>query len=288
MLFWNADKAFSDEFRNQISFWLQRYPRNSPALNLSEIFVKILDRLFHYKKNLINLPFLIRVSTATTIATITMGLVWIVLRPAQFQLFFSNFETSKGLDVMHFPLIIFLANMLADILSLLETRWVIEQMGKVGMRGKIGYLIFDIFLTAAFLCWIFLIYATLITILFLGSAFFQGFLGQSFDFSILVDIAVLFHGLIYGIFVDGPMLRARENGFSFGIFFYSTFFTSLWVWMYFLSWAIIRLAARGRHVLVFLQWALPIKERPLRAIGEVAATMFFIIYSLVALIVKMF
>ena len=69
---------------------------------------------------------------------------------------------------------------------------------------------------------------------------------------------------------DGILLRSKGTAITFGIFFYSTFFTSVWVWLYAGSIALIRLGAHSAPVLRVLQFALPIRTKPLRAIGTVA------------------
>lgn len=67
-----------------------------------------------------------------------------------------------------------------------------------------------------------------------------------------------------------------------GIFFFSTFLTSVWVWLFALSSGIIQLAARSGALLRTLQFVLPIKTKPLRSIGMVA----FIPPMLVAIVLK--
>lgn len=69
-----------------------------------------------------------------------------------------------------------------------------------------------------------------------------------------------------------------------GPVFYSTFFTSLWLWLYALSQVAVRLAGRIAPALTFLKWALPIEERPLRSLGLVAAALACVAYWAIALV----
>ena len=43
------------------------------------------------------------------------------------------------------------------------------------------------------------------------------------------------------------------------------------MWLFVTGWYVFRHAARFQMLLAALQWALPIKTKPMRAIGEVAA-----------------
>jgi hypothetical protein len=51
----------------------------------------------------------------------------------------------------------------------------------------------------------------------------------------------------------------------------TTLFTSVWVWVFIIGWAVVQNGSRFQIILRVLQFALPIKTKPMRAIGEVAA-----------------
>ena len=55
------------------------------------------------------------------------------------------------------------------------------------------------------------------------------------------------------------------------ILFYTTFMTSIWIWLSVSGWLFVKYAANFQTVLRALQFALPIKTKPMRAIGEAAA-----------------
>ena len=86
------------------------------------------------------------------------------------------------------------------------------------------------------------------------------------------------------LFEFGPTLQVHSLGnVTIGVFFYSTFFASLWLWMLALGVLIIR---GFRHVSVigrFLKYALPTQQRPLRTVGVVIALIATVGYFFVAL-----
>ena len=65
------------------------------------------------------------------------------------------------------------------------------------------------------------------------------------------------------------MEAARRSPSPFGIFVYSAFLTSVWLWLYALSGFLVKAIARSRKGLHFLQRHLNIEEHPLRSMGFV-------------------
>jgi hypothetical protein len=63
---------------------------------------------------------------------------------------------------------------------------------------------------------------------------------------------------------------AFHDGPSVGVFFYSTFLTSIWIWLYAAGIYTIRMMHISTHALKLLKWILPIRSKPLRAVGTAA------------------
>jgi formylglycine-generating enzyme required for sulfatase activity len=55
------------------------------------------------------------------------------------------------------------------------------------------------------------------------------------------------------------------------VFLWTTFFTSVWVWVYFVAQQLTRLVSPIRRVVALLQYLLPLEQRPLRSVGAVMA-----------------
>ena len=69
-------------------------------------------------------------------------------------------------------------------------------------------------------------------------------------------------------------------------YFYTTFFTSVWLWLYVSSTALIRMASRSDPLLRFLRYILPIEDKPLRAIGIVAFVPGILVSGLLSLLAR--
>ena len=63
-----------------------------------------------------------------------------------------------------------------------------------------------------------------------------------------------------------------------GIFIYSTFLTSVWLWLYALSGFLVKAFARSRKGLHFLQKHLNVEEHPLRSMGFVLMLLVTVVY----------
>jgi hypothetical protein len=76
---------------------------------------------------------------------------------------------------------------------------------------------------------------------------------------------------------SGPP-AVRILGIPWGIFFYSTFFTSVWVWLYAVAGGLLRLASYLGLVLRGLRGILDIQNKPLRSIGMVSNLLITLVY----------
>ena len=70
-----------------------------------------------------------------------------------------------------------------------------------------------------------------------------------------------------------------EQRSGLGVFFYSTFFTSVWLWLFALSQLLIRFLSKVEPLRkFFFGYLLPVEERPFRSIGIVAAVIAMVGY----------
>ena len=86
-------------------------------------------------------------------------------------------------------------------------------------------------------------------------------------------------------FLAGVILNALLSLFGgesedalLGIFLYSTFFTSVWVWLYVFAGITVRLVYRVRGIQAFLDTHLNVATRPLSVMGGVLIVVFTITY----------
>lgn len=72
--------------------------------------------------------------------------------------------------------------------------------------------------------------------------------------------------------------EAVNNDLFFGVAFYSTFFTSAWLWLFGLSYLAITVAGRSEPFLDAVKYILPIDEKPFRSLGIIAGLIAMLSY----------
>lgn len=269
-LFWKADGALSRSAKESLTKLLLGV-RVPTAFSWPQIFASMFDRIFGARH------FSIRCILATAVASVfwvlVLTVVWALLRPGEFERWSHyGWLTALGLGIWIQGMG---ANVLPDYLSLLETRWIIERMKRAATPQSIMlWLIVDllasgtIFFIAYFL-WV-LISVPL------------GIFPISEVLPAILDSPRILTDKLLPLHADPQYMFGL--GAAPGIFFYSTFFTSFWVWLYAISQMAVRFAGRSQPGLKFLQWVLPIKEYPMRSLGLVAGGLSCLIYWPIALL----
>lgn len=257
-LFWNADKAFSEEFRLALSKQLQRLKIDTEGVNWPRAFAGVFDRIFGERHLTWICFFRSAIASAACyfiIAAVMLSLI--ELDPA-------GQSTQTKADIFYVLLVAFVlvgltVNTLADYISLMETRYLINKMIK---RPSKTFIVLALIADAVFTTAIYAISLTLVVFVLLDVANY-----------IIDDIAHSTLGIDRNI-VDFVLFGQKFEGFFLVLIitFATTLFTSVWVWLCLLGWGFVRNAARFQTLLQALQFALPIKTSPMRAIGEIAAT----------------
>ena len=153
-----------------------------------------------------------------------------------------------------------LVNLIPDYLSLLETRLIIKWMSKNTTFFRILILlILDIIATAL----IYFIIVLLILPIFIYVEK-ETSLKEIFSESLIAFFSAL-------TFSD-------KNNSIWSVFLYSTFFTSIWVWLYALSGFLERIVNQSKMILNFLKDHLSIEDKPLRSMGFISGIILTFIY----------
>lgn len=246
-LFWKGDDAISEQARKAMSNWLQRLEGPNMQLSWPESFIAVFDHIFG-EKHLSWRCFRMSCVASFIAILIISATDQIVILPARGYVI-SIYDVS-----MNTALLVVLGgafNFLPDYLSLLETRLILDRVRLATSRLVVVlWLVIDAVATPL----IFLVVAGV------PIYFFQAYMT---DWS-LDPIA---------FWSDVPRLVGRMVQFYtvLSVYFYTTFFTSFWIWIYVAARALVRGTAVSGRALQFLQWALPIRSKPVRSIGEVAA-----------------
>jgi hypothetical protein len=88
-------------------------------------------------------------------------------------------------------------------------------------------------------------------------------------------------GTVVGFYRGLPFPFRSGNGLAYGIFFYASFFTSIWVWFYVVGGAVIKALVKTttlwRSALQFID----LDGAPLKSIGRVVGVLLYIIYAFI-------
>lgn len=275
-LFWKGDDAVSDEFRELVSKRLQGIKIESDNANWHQSFIQIFDRIFG--KNCLAFRCFLRSCVASILTVVAIFSIFIYIHPDSLSIAITRMgESYIEVFVITFAFICF--NLLPDYFSLVETRWVMGIMSqKYSVLNVFLFLMLDLLITVSIFCIV------------------GGFLFFSMAYLIAIAVRVDKSALIYDIigllelFYEELIYRGIYLGqdvsghLSLGVFFYSTLFTSVWVWLFVISWLFVIYSAHFQRVLAMLQFVLPIKTRPIRAIGEVAAVFTALGFVILAII----
>ena len=239
-LFVKADDFVSPQFRELLAGLIQRTSPPSRDSAWAQTFVVLFDRIFGTRP--LSLRFIGRSLAASFLAVAVMWIIWLWNAPDP-----DFWMTTSTLIVA--PLVI---NSVPDYLSLVESRWIVARMRGRGARATCALLLLDAILTAL----IFYVFVSLVVIVLVAM--------MEPDQAIPLDPLQIWLLLTEG----GGLALAGDT--TIGVFFYSTYFTSVWVWLYVASRSLLRLLAASAPLLRALKFVLPIEQKPLRAIGTAA------------------
>ncbi len=238
-LFLAGDRALSGEQRLAVSRWIYGAPRESmePAA-WHRAFLAWFDRVFRVRAvkvpvlGELHLPSFWRSVLASLISLFLLALVWLfnaraLSRPLRF-------ESSELLALEEIgPIILIyggatlITNWIPDYLSLIQSRYVMARMAESPRAiRRVGWLVLDAVLTAGIA----------LSALYIGCKVVLWGVGQQPDLRFGCETYATFtlqdgwHLFLAGLRFEGPPGTLHWD--AAGIYIYSTFITSLWVWIY--------------------------------------------------------
>ena len=159
----------------------------------------------------------------------------------------------KPADIL---LMTFLLNIIPDYISLLETRYIIGLIRNTkSFIVKFLWLIVDLVAT-------FFIFYIAILLLLIYLLYEQVGIYNIIEFS---------GGVLDRILQFATNPTSDKGSGTTVIFLWTTFFTSVWVWLYIVSHTITRLVGPLRKSIRFLQYLLPVDTKPLQSVCTVMA-----------------
>ncbi len=265
--FFNKDKedTLRPEIKTIISNWLKNLKLEEKIANWPMTFAAVFDGIFgkkHFSRRCI-----IGSCIASVVAVLILTILWYAIWPENFYGIFSIISLYEFLLI--YLLITISFNVFFDYFSLLETRWIIDRIKDTNSPPKIlGFLAIDFAATVS----IFLIGMTisLFPIIYIVSLF-------SINYRSLEYFEMLSHywgELYYGITLNSE----RGDDITVGVWLYSTFFTSIWVWLYFLSGLIVKILVFFAKLFGWTRRILDIDNKPLCSMGVVCVVLVSVIF----------
>ncbi|MBW2608079.1 MAG: hypothetical protein JRD05_10640 [Deltaproteobacteria bacterium] len=245
-LFEKASDSLKEESRVAISQWLMNVGMQGGQPKWPTLFAATFDSVF--TKRHLSWSCFWRSSLASVFAVILIALLLNSLGIVT-----DIYETisEEGIGAVLFALLFccIVFNIIPDYISLLETRIVINWMSKKNTFLHIlVLLLLDIVATNIIFFVITFMLLSLLTLL------------PGFDLVMTIK-----KGL--NMYIQGLTLSGKDK--NMGIFIYSTFFTSIWVWLYAFSGLCVGIVNKSKSVLEFFKKHLAIEDRPLRSMGFV-------------------
>lgn len=234
-LFEKADETLAPEVRRRVSIWLVS-PSHEDGPFWPNFFVLQFDRLFGSRH--LSWRCFSRSVAASMVTVWIVALLWLVASPPDALI------DAVGL-MMGVTLMGFVFNLIPDYISLLETRFL---LGKAQESRKLpSLLMLDVVATTA-----------------LAAS------GYALMFFLLAGPPERITEMMWEVVTLQSYLTLRsETGdrLPVGLFFYSTFFTSVWVWLFASSRAAYRGIESMRRRGAFLWRLADVEQKPFRALG---------------------
>jgi len=251
-LFERCEKAATDEARTLASNWMANYNPGEHINHLAEIFCNSFDNVFGERH--LTWKCFFRSSAASTISVIVMLLLWIGIRPNE--VIETNFYDSMTALISW----VLVWNLLPDYLSLLQTRLIVKRI-KTHPKLTILWLFIDIILTAVLAISVWLIVFLVFYLI-----------NSQNTFSEFIDV---FSNVIL------PLSNGGDPIPSPGVIFYSTFFTSVWLWLYIVSGLLSKLTNSANTTFAIVKKLLFRVDQPFISLGAMSVIFITGIYLII-------
>jgi len=282
-LFVLGDRALEDTGRGELGGWLlDELPAEARADALPKTFIEWFDRLFQTRAVSVfglglHLPKIGRSALASFVALVAAFIMWFANKggladPPEMD------GGVVGLVLIYGGVTVF-TNLIPDYLSLVESRFVLGRMSESrSVAAKLGWLMVDAAATCAIVfCFLWLSGWLLLPLVPEHLSYAVGCLSrESFTFSRMVDITIA------GLTFSTP--PGTLNYDVSGIYIFSSFFTSFWVWLFLGSSLLVRVAQFVPGVREFLRRACRVHDYPLRVLAVVSGLVAVVLFTVPALV----
>jgi hypothetical protein len=266
-VFWKYEDVASAEMKSAVVGWLKYRGPNAPNLGWTDHLVIAFNKIFGERH--LTLKCFRRSCLASLIAVCLMFVVWRVLRPQEFALYFEvHNENSAGLISFFLVILAFFVNCLPDYVSYMKTRSILRVMsGSQDFLRLCAFALLDTMLT--------------IVIFAGGIAFASITLAALFEshwtwtevWNDLYEYSIGPKALVSTVTLRAP----GEGALTFGVFFYAALFVAAWSWLYGITALVTRFALRVfPKLMTRTVWFFDVEGHPLRSLGCIAGGIVFV------------
>lgn len=263
LLFSKAEDLVKPEIKTDISNWLRNLNLEGKLANWPTAFVAVFDGIFgkkHFSWRCFS-----RSCIASILAVLMLTIFWWALNPEVFYAYFLNEDFTETLGMYIF--ISFVFNLIPDYFSLFETRYIIGKLRNVNSTTKIiVFLVIDIVATA------FIFFAGVAISIFIVNRIAGDPMYMYLD-TLLGVVEMIEAGLTMSTFADKVP--------NMGVWFYSTFFTSVWIYLYVISGMIVKAGSFIGILASCIRKIFDIDNKPLRSMGYVCIAFVSLIFLIV-------
>ena len=248
-LFDKAEAATSSEAKQALTAWLMNVKPSEKLAHWSSTFGEAFDsvfgkRHFHWRCFLAS-------TVASYLSAFIVTLLWGALRPHSL----ASIIEHRGIADFAFESFVFatILNVIPDYISLLESRFLIQVIARhPSVLRSLSLLALDLVITAAI------------------------------GFSVVATALYNSGGDFDRIIRAGVKLETWGGDPSPSVFFYSTFFTSIWVWLYVLSGVCVKFWNSISYLTEMLKFILNIREKPFLSLGIVIILFITLVFLVVS------
>jgi len=253
-LFQKGGEAMTAQSQDLVRDWLLRTDRSDQLSNWPDSFKSLFDAVFTEHHFSWTCFYRSALASAIVVTVFLLGMVGFgatTLRDIALEApdsIFIGFLLGIGLVVV--------VNSVLDYISLFQTRRVIEYMARTSSTAAhFGLLILDAILTAGIL--VLGIGGTQVTLVTLG--------GGLEDTTILRALFIIMPEILYNLVVEGGnALRAMV---------FSTFLTSIWIWLYAIAGVAMRSTVPLFRGVDWMSEFFDVEDRPVQALGLMLAVL---------------
>ena len=285
---WGLFAYFEDtsrqEIKDKISSWLTGITPIHLSARWPSTFVQIFDGLFGNRKFSFRFGLISAVSSIVIVAILLCA--WWITHPQEVLSYFSQHWFYSVLILFVFSV----ANIVPDYLSNCQSRYIMGKMSHsaANLRSYAGWLVLDFFLTVTFslLIVVPLSFWTNDYIIFLTSGLFAT--SPNADTFDIAKFLTLHSTKIFSRHDDMTGGYRVSMSPPYGLFFYTTFLTSTWLWIYSLCGTLVAIVHRlfGRDAAIF-KW-FDFEKHPLKSLGGICAMFVTFLYISVTLLLALF